>query len=107
MGKRAFGQFRVMGLIEGASLIILVFIAMPLKYMWNIPEAVSIVGAVHGGLFLLYLLFIVYAQIVVRWPFRFSIGAFLAAFVQFGNLILDYRLKNWKQYGGTEPALAK
>lgn len=107
MRKRAFGQFRVMGLIEGFSLIILVFIAMPLKYMWGMPDVVTVAGGVHGGLFLLYLVFIVYAQIAVRWPFRFSIGAFLAAFVPFGNLILDYRLKNWKQHGGAELALAK
>lgn len=95
--KNALGQFRFMGIVEGGSLLLLLFIAMPLKYLFGMPEAVSVVGAVHGGLFTVYVLMTIYATFAVRWPFRFTIGAIAVAFVPFGNFILDRRLENWKQ----------
>ncbi|QCU90763.1 DUF3817 domain-containing protein [Thiomicrorhabdus sediminis] len=45
---------RVLALLEGLSLIALLFIAMPLKYSYGMPEAVKIVGQTHGILFLLF-----------------------------------------------------
>lgn len=97
MFKNALEQFRVMGFLEGSSLLILLFIAMPLKYGFDLPQAVSIVGAIHGGLFTLYCAAIVYATFVVKWPFRFAIGAVIVAFIPFGNFVLDNRLKNWQK----------
>ncbi|WP_260678695.1 DUF3817 domain-containing protein [Planococcus salinarum] len=95
--KNALGQFRFMGIVEGGSLLLLLFIAMPLKYLFGMPEAVSVVGAVHGGLFTVYVLMTIYATFAVRWPFRFAIGAIAVAFIPFGNFVLDRRLENWKQ----------
>lgn len=46
--------FRLIGFLEALSFLILLLIAMPLKYIWGQPEAVKIVGSAHGGLFLLY-----------------------------------------------------
>jgi integral membrane protein len=93
MLKTDIGRFRMMGFIEGASLLILLFIAMPLKYLADIPEAVSVVGALHGFFFILYLLFIAYTTIRVRWAFKWIFGSVLVAFIPFGNLVLDNRLK--------------
>ena len=45
---------RLMALLEGLSLLALLFIAMPLKYQFGLPEAVSIVGRLHGGLFIVF-----------------------------------------------------
>ncbi|TWT02502.1 DUF3817 domain-containing protein [Planomicrobium sp. CPCC 101079] len=97
MFKNALEQFRVMGFLEGTSLLVLLFIAMPLKYGFDLPEVVSVVGAIHGGLFTLYCLVIVYATFVVKWPIRFAVGAVAVAFIPFGNFVLDSRLKNWKK----------
>lgn len=97
MLKNALKQFRFMGIIEGSSLLVLLFIAMPLKYFFDMPEVVSVVGAIHGGLFTVYCLAIIYATFAVKWPFRFTIGAVAVAFIPFGNFILDRRLENWKQ----------
>ncbi|WP_163971442.1 DUF3817 domain-containing protein [Oceanobacillus halotolerans] len=97
MLKHAFNQFRFMGILDGTSLVVLLFIAMPLKYIWNLPEVVSVVGALHGGIFTIYCVAIIYATIFVKWPFRFTIGGFLVAFIPFGNFVLDSRLKKWKQ----------
>ena len=94
MFKNALGRFRFMGILEGSSLVALLFIAMPLKYWFDMPAAVTIIGTIHGYIFLTYLIAIVYAMIVIKWPFRFTVGAVLSAFIPFGNFILDSRLKS-------------
>ena len=98
MFQSALGRFRFMGILEGSSLVILLFIAMPLKYWFGMPAAVTIIGTIHGYIFLAYLIAIVYAMIAVKWPYRFTIGAVLSAFIPFGNFILDSRLKNLTTY---------
>lgn len=45
---------RLMALLEGTSLLLLLFVAMPLKYQFGMPEVVSWVGPVHGGLFIAF-----------------------------------------------------
>lgn len=94
MFKNALGRFRFMGMLEGSSLVILLFIAMPLKYWFDMPQAVTIIGTLHGYIFLAYIVAVVYAMIAIKWPFRFTIGAVLSAFIPFGNFVLDSRLKN-------------
>ena len=94
MFKNALGRFRFMGILEGSSLVALLFIAMPLKYWFDMPAAVTIIGTLHGYIFLAYLIAIVYAMIAIKWPFRFTVGAVLSAFIPFGNFILDSRLKS-------------
>jgi integral membrane protein len=82
-----------MGLVEGGSLLLLLFIAMPIKYGLDIPEVVSVVGAIHGFLFITYLFVIAYVTYKVRWSFKWIAGAIIAAFIPFGNIILDSYLK--------------
>ena len=80
-------------MIEGVSLLVLLFIAMPLKYIWHEPGAVKIVGWIHGALFVLFMIlaFRVYEQ--KNWPFKKLILAFVAAFLPFGTFVFDKRLK--------------
>lgn len=94
MFKNALKHFRFIGILEGSSLVILLFIAMPLKYWFNMPQAVTIIGTIHGYIFSAYMVAIVYAMVAVKWPFRFTIGAVLSAFIPFGNFVLDSRLKS-------------
>ncbi len=81
-----------MGLLEGSSLLILLFLAMPLKYFFGIPEAVRVVGSIHGFLFVSYCLVIAYMTFVVKWPFKYSVIAVIVAFIPFGNIIFDRKL---------------
>jgi integral membrane protein len=92
-GHKALSIFRKIGMLEGASFLILLGIAMPLKYFAGMPMAVTIVGALHGLLFVLYLLAIIYATISLRWKFGRVLGAFLAAFLPFGPFVFDARLR--------------
>ncbi|MFX3673407.1 MAG: DUF3817 domain-containing protein [Paenisporosarcina sp.] len=93
MSKKPLKQFRFMGLLEGNSLLFLLLVAMPLKYFFGFPEVVSVVGAIHGFLFVSYCLVIAYMTFVVKWPFLYSVIAFIVAFIPFGNLIFDRYLE--------------
>ena len=85
---------RATGIVDGISLLVLLCIAMPLKYMADLPLAVTIVGALHGGIFIAYLLSILYVQLRVQWNIGVSILAVLVAFIPLGNFVFDYFLKN-------------
>ena len=84
---------RTTGIIDGLSLLILLGIAMPLKYMADLPVAVTIVGTLHGGIFIAYLLSVLYAQIRIQWNVGVSLLAILVAFIPFGNFVFDFYLK--------------
>lgn len=51
----AVGRFRIVAFWEGISFLVLLLVAMPLKYGLGIAIAVRIVGMLHGILFLAYL----------------------------------------------------
>ncbi len=85
--------FRIISFAEGISLLTLLLIAMPLKYFMGIPEAVKIVGWIHGILFIVYAVALVIGQISFRWSFLFFAGAFIASLVPFGMLMLDRKLR--------------
>ena len=54
----AIGRLRFVGLLEGVSLLVLLGIAMPLKYLANQPDAVKLVGWAHGVLFVLFVVLV-------------------------------------------------
>ncbi len=87
------GRFRAVALAEGLSFIVLLFIAMPLKYLAGMPLAVKVTGMLHGVLFVLYLLLLVEVGITYRWPAFRWVGAFGASLVPFGVFVLDARLR--------------
>lgn len=91
------GRLRTMGFLEGMSLLILLFIAMPLKYMADIPMAVTIVGSIHGGLFILYLLVLAYVTFVLRWSIKWTTAGLVVAFVPFGNFFYDRGLRRYEK----------
>ncbi len=82
-------QFIAIGKAEGISSILLFFVAMPLKYGLDMPMAVTIVGGIHGVLFLLYVGAALYNGFERKWKFgSFALMA-LAAFLPGGPLYLD------------------
>ncbi len=85
--------FRKVAFIEGLSYIILVFVAMPLKYYWDMPLAVRIVGMAHGILFILYMwvLFRVWSE--RDWNLKRVAIAVVASLVPFGTMVFDPSLK--------------
>lgn len=86
-------MLRRIGLLEGISLLVLLFIAMPLKYIWQEPAAVKVVGWIHGALFVLFMLLVLRVYDQRGWPFKKVILAFAAAFLPFGTFVFDKQLK--------------
>lgn len=85
--------FRAVSLTEGISWLVLLFIAMPLKYGFDAPQAVRIVGRIHGGLFVAFLLTLIGAAIEARWGFVKVARAFVASLVPFGAFWLEKKLR--------------
>jgi integral membrane protein len=86
------GRVRLVGMAEGLSFLILLGIAMPLKYLAGMPMAVRIVGMAHGVLFILFLLVILQAWGSKALTTKHSALAFLASLIPFGPFLIDRRL---------------
>lgn len=87
-------MFRGVGYAEGISFLLLLGIAMPLKYWLGMPLAVTIVGAIHGGLFVLYIAVIMYVTLVKRWSILKAFLAVVSSVIPFGPFIFDKKLIN-------------
>lgn len=83
---------RIVGNVEGWSYLILLFVAMPLKYLADIPTAVKIVGMAHGVLFIAFVAALILAATAQRWSHTFSAMAFVASIVPFGTFFLNKKL---------------
>lgn len=81
-------QFLLVGKIEGYSYLVLLFIAMPLKYGFNLPEAVKIVGLLHGVLFVAFMYQILQMMLEKHFNFMGAVKAFLLSIVPFGTFFL-------------------
>jgi len=93
MWNTTLGRLRIIGIAEGTSFLVLLLIAMPLKYLADQPMAVKIVGSLHGGLFLLYCLALALAARAHSWPPSRSWWGFVASIVPAGTFIFDGSLK--------------
>jgi integral membrane protein len=89
---------RVIGILEGISYLVLLGIAMPLKYIYDIPEAVKFTGWAHGVLFMAYIPAVFIARKTMNWGFAWTVLALKASLFPFGTFILDkYLVKREKE----------
>jgi integral membrane protein len=86
-------RFRTIAVLEGISFLLLLFIAMPLKYMAGIPEPVKYLGWAHGVLFVLFIGLLLQVWVTYKWSFYKVVVAFVASLIPFGTFILDKRLE--------------
>ncbi len=90
--KPGIGLLRLIGFLEGVSFLILVFIAMPFKYLGNNPLPVQIVGQAHG---ILFILFIIYSLIVgyqLKWKLQIQIQVIISSVIPFGTFYIDKKI---------------
>ena len=87
---RAFlKHVRRMGCVEGISTLVLFGIAMPLKYMANLPVAVRIAGSVHGLLFVCLVVMLLLAITRIPISKSMALAGIVAAVVPFGPFVFD------------------
>jgi integral membrane protein len=84
---------RIVGVTEGISFFVLLLIAMPFKYFFGMPQLVTVVGWIHGALFITYLGAVLIAAPVVGYSLFKTAIAWVAALVPIGTFILD---KEWR-----------
>lgn len=92
MNHRYLKVLRALSLTEGISTLVLFGIAMPLKYLADMPRAVTFVGSVHGALFVALCVMLLLAIRTVPIPTPMACMGMLAAIVPFGPFVFDRRL---------------
>jgi len=85
---------RNLSLLEGSSLLLPLFIAVPLKRMLDMPEAVSIIGPIHGILFIVFNLTIVIAVAKSQLKASHGLIGFIASLIPFGSFVFKAKLLN-------------
>lgn len=88
--KHPIGRLRIVGFLEGISLLILILIAVPLKYWGNNPSMVKVMGPIHGALFLLFIVNTLSAGVTYTWKFSNTTWKVLiACIIPFGTFYID------------------
>lgn len=90
MFLKRFGQVAV---YEGISYLVLLFIAMPLKYWADYPLAVRWVGSVHGALFVIYILLLLMCWKKHEWSFKRVCLFSLASIIPFATFWVDRKIR--------------
>jgi len=85
------GRLRLVAFIEGVSFLILLFVAMPLKYFFEQPQAVRVVGSVHGFLFVAYILMVFITKVEHEWSASKTLRLLLISMIPFGNFYADWK----------------
>jgi integral membrane protein len=85
------GRLRVVGFLEGVSFLVLLCVAMPLKYIWHEPLAVRVTGMAHGVLFLAYLWATLQAMLDYGWTWKRAALVALASLVPCGTFYADVK----------------
>ena len=92
--KKTFSWFRKIAFAEGVSFLVLLLIAMPLKYFANMPLAVTVVGGLHGILFVAFIICAYLVKEEYSKNFGWVVKAFLASIIPFGTFYMD---REWKK----------
>ena len=93
MLKTKIKELRISAYIEGWSFLILLFVAMSLKYAMSIFIVTKIIGMVHGILFIWFMLALFGAKNEQNLDMVFTLKAFVLSLVPFGTFVLDNSLK--------------
>ncbi len=93
MLENSVGRLRVLAFLEGMSYLLLLFIAMPLKYWFGFPLAVTIIGGLHGLLFVVLLLALAQVFFTNKTSFWVCLLGVVASLIPFGTFFYDRTLR--------------
>jgi integral membrane protein len=89
--KTSFGLLRFTAIAEGISYLLFA-LTMPLKYIYDIGMPNKIVGMIHGGLFIAYILFVFVESQEKKWTLSEKFWSYLASLLPFATFIVDKRI---------------
>ena len=87
--EKSIKTFKVVSVLEALSFLLLLGVAMPLKYIWDMPEMVKHVGMAHGVLFMLYIAMAIYISTLLKWNGKTLIIVILCSVLPFGPFYAD------------------
>ncbi len=91
--KTKIGRLRILGFLEGVSLLVLVFVAVPMKYYFNDPSLSKGLGPIHGAIFILFLFYTFSVGVDQNWKFKTTTWKIiLACFIPFGTFYIDNKI---------------
>ncbi|WP_270089711.1 DUF3817 domain-containing protein [Sphingobacterium sp. SYP-B4668] len=91
--KTKIGRLRIIGFLEGVSLLVLIFIASPMKHYFDNPAFSKILGPIHGAIFLLFLFNTLSVAVEQNWKFKTTTWKIiLACFIPFGTFYVDHKI---------------
>jgi integral membrane protein len=87
--KGALTRYRVMAYVVGVMLLVLVFVAVPVKYIGDDPTLVQTVGPIHGFLYIVYLIVTIDLAFRMKWPLGRMLLIMLAGTVPFMSFVAE------------------
>jgi integral membrane protein len=84
-----FNSFKIIALLEGMSYILLLFVAVPIKYLANDPQYVKLLGMPHGVLFLAYIVLAIMLASDLKWNLKTILIVLAASIIPFGTFYVD------------------
>ncbi len=91
----ALTRFRVVAYIVGVLLLLLVFVAMPLKYFADRPTFVAIIGPIHGFIYMIYLVAAFDLAVRAKWPFVRTVLVLLAGTIPGMSFVAERKATAW------------
>ena len=91
--KTKIRRLRIIGFLEGISLLILIFVAVPMKYLFHNPSLSKALGPVHGAIFILFVFNSLSVGVEQNWKFKTTTWkVILACFIPFGTFYIDNKI---------------
>ena len=81
--------FRITAFLEGVSYILLLFLATPIKYVYNDPQYVKMLGMPHGVLFMAYVVIAILISSDMKWSNKTLGIVLMASVIPFGTFYID------------------
>lgn len=86
---KSIKRLKIIALLEGISFLVLLLIAMPLKYLADEPWLTKQVGMAHGVLFVLYVILVIEVKLAMDWSIKKMLIALGASLVPFGTFYIN------------------
>ena len=92
--RRQLGRMRIASITEATTLAILIFVAVPLKHAFGMPQVVSVMGPIHGFAFLFYIWMLIQSHFQIGWSGREWVRRILCAFIPLAGFVNERLLKH-------------
>jgi integral membrane protein len=105
--NRALARYRVIAYVVGVFLLVLVFVAVPLKHLAHQPALSAIVGPLHGLLYMVYLVIAFDLAVRARWNWGFTALVLVAGTVPFLSFVAERVVTKRVQAAQSETTLIR